>query len=61
MRANVATELNYLWKVKMVGQPYMDPQTRALRESRTGEVLVFTTFTTDQRIKDMWRDGQLSL
>jgi len=45
----------------MVGQPYMDPETRALRESRAGEVLVFTTFTTDQRIRDMWSDGQLSL
>ena len=61
MSANVATELNYLWKVKMVGQPYMDAENRALRESRAGDVLVFTTFTTDQWITDMWEDGRLSL
>jgi hypothetical protein len=62
MNANVATELNYLWKVKAVGGAYMDPAVEVLRkDSPSGEILVLTILTEDRNIKSMWVDGTLSL
>jgi hypothetical protein len=62
MSANAATELNYLWKVRMVGQPYMTPGLEPFPgESPSGVTLAFTTFTSDIKINDMWEEGRICL
>jgi hypothetical protein len=62
MNANVATELNYLWKVKTIGGSYMDPAVEALStDSPSGEILAFTILTEDKNIRSMWDAGTLSL
>ena len=61
MSANVATELNYLWKVKAVGGAYMDPAGEVLKTNPSGEILVVTILTEDKNIGSMWQDGSVSL
>jgi len=61
MNANIATELNYLWKVKAIGGSYMNPEVEVLRDSLTGEALVLTILTDDRNIRTMWEEGTISL
>lgn len=62
MNANVATELNYLWKVKAVGGAYMDPAVEVLKTNfPSGQILVVTILTDDKNIRSMWQDGSISL
>lgn len=62
MNTNAATELNYIWKIKTVGQAYMAPETEQLKHGFTAcDHLSFSTFTGDGKLREMWDDGQLSL
>jgi hypothetical protein len=61
MKADIATELNYLWKVKAVGGSYMDPATQVLQDSPAGEIFIITILTEDHDIEGMWENGRMSL
>jgi hypothetical protein len=61
MNADITTELNYLWKVNMVGSPYMNPDADLITDSPSGEPLTFTILTNDREIKPQWEEGKLSL
>jgi hypothetical protein len=61
MQADIATELNYLWKVNTVGGSYMDPAAEVLQDSPSGELLVITILTDDHDIRGMWEGGKFSL
>lgn len=60
MRLNAVTELNYLWKVKAVGDPYVKPEVEP-SDSPPGMHLVITTYTDATRIVDLWEAGMMCL
>jgi hypothetical protein len=60
LKAYVLTDLNYLWKVKAVGDAYLKEMDIS-KDSPAGMHLVITTYTDDTRINGMWEDGMLCL
>ncbi len=61
MYADVATELNYMWKINIVGDSYVKPSRLVLKDSPSGPIPLFTILTDNHKITTLWEDGTISL